>query len=195
MQEIIEIKRKEFTVLSNLDENQKIVERKGKTYLMVDYSSNKEGFLQYINSENKLRTSGIRIPKLYVYDKNKMLVVKEYIEGESVLDLLLKEDLKDEIFEEVFTINFMMKRNKIKLDFDPINFRFFEGKLYYISDFCKVFDEKASFEKEGIFLWFYSPELVTHLSKRGLPVDQKRMSKVPGYLNKQIALTVVKYYR
>lgn len=195
MQEIIEIKRKEFVVLSSLSENQKIVERKGKTYLMVDYSSNKEAFQQYITSENKLRTSGIRIPKLYLYDKNKMLVVKDYIEGEVVLDLLIKEDLKDEIFEEIFTINFMMKRNKIKLDYDPINFRFYNGKLYYLSDFCKAFDEKSSFEKEGIFLWFYSPDFVTYLSKKGLPVDQKRISKVPGYLNKQIALTVVKYYR
>ena len=124
-----------------------------------------------------------------------MLVVKERIEGDTVLDLLIKEDLKDEVFEEIFAINFMMKIHKIKLDFDPINFRYFDGKLYYLSDFCKVFDENASFEKEGIFLWFYSPDFVKYLSKKGLPVDQNRMSKVPGQLNKQIALTVVKYYR
>ena len=195
MNQIFEIKRKEFEVIEKLGEHSFKVERKGKIYFLKDYSSNLGGFEQYIKAETKLRTSGIKIPKLYLYDKNKHIVVMDYIKGRTILDLLMENDLPDICFEEVFIMNFFMKRNNIALNFDPMNFKVDKGKLYYLSSEYKEYNEKSAFEKNAIFLWFYSKEFVTYLSKLGLKVDQSRLNKEPGYINKQIALTVVKYYR
>ena len=195
MNEIIEIKRKEFTVTSIINETCKIVERKGEQYLLKDFSNDVKGFNEYVESEHKLRTSGINIPKLYLYDKNKHLVVMDYIDGETVLEMLQDEPLPDIIFEQIFLMNFRMKVNKIKIDFDPLNFRVKNGKLYYLSSFCRKFDENSSFEKSAIFLWFYTKELVAYLSSKGLPVNQNRINKISGETNKQIALMTIKYYK
>lgn len=195
MQEIIEIKRKEFVVTSIISERCKIVERKGEKYFLKDFSDDIKGFNEYVESEHKLRTSGIIIPKLYLYDKNKRLVVMDYIDGPTVLDMLQEDTLPDIIFEQIFMMNFRMKTNKIKIDFDPMSFRVSNGKLYYLSSFCRKFDENSSFEKSAIFLWFYSKELVAYLSSKGLSVNRNRLSKIPGETNKQIALMTVKYYK
>lgn len=195
MKQIFEIKRKEFSVIEPLGEHSFKVERKGKIYFLKDYSFNHDAFIHYIKAENKLKTSGIKIPKLYLYDKNKYLVVTEYIEGQSILEMLMQDDLPDIVFEQVFIMNFLMKRNHTAINFDPVYFIVDHGKLIYIASDYREFEEKFAFEKGPIFLWFYGQDFVTYLSKNGYQVDQKRLNKEPGYINKQVALTVVKYYR
>lgn len=195
MDQIIEIKRKEFKVLEPLGEHSFKVERKGKSYFLKDYGNNSKDFDHYIKSENKLRTSGIRIPKLYTYDKKAHIIVSEYLEGKTIFDSLLEHDIPDICFEEIFIMNYLCKRNKIVINFLPENFLIVNGQLFYMSSDYKDFEERLAFEKSAIFLWFYSKEFVTYISKKGIPVDQSRLAKEVGATNKQIALTVVKYYR
>ena len=195
MEKIIEIKRKEFEILEPIGDRSYKVYRKGSTFFVKDFGDDEKGFDHYLKAEHRLRTSGIRIPKLCLYDKKKRIVVSEYIEGKTILDLLQEDHLPDICFEEVFIMNFFSKRSQVMIDYDPQNFKVKNGKLIYLSQFYGVFDEKLTFEKDAIYLWFYGKELVEYLSKRGLPVKQERIISNSGELNKQVALTVVKYYR
>lgn len=195
MIEQIEIKRKVFDVVEEIGEHSKKVTRKGKFYFYKDFQNNYEKFEAFIDGANKCRTSGIVAPKIYLYDKNKNIVIMDYIEQKNVLDMLREEDLPDEIFDKAFLMNSRAKRAKVSIDFDPINFGYDGKELYYLTCLVNKHHDKWNLEGESIFLWFYTKDLVNYLINKGLDIDKSRANVNQGYLNKKISLTVVQYYR
>lgn len=192
--EIFEIKRKIFEVEEQLGERSYIVNRKGKRYFLKDFENDKKGFNEYIESETALNKTGIAHPRIYAYDKNICVVASEYIEGSTVCDDLIKEDLPEEYFELVFKANWFVKKEKITVDYDPRLWKLNNGKLYYLGKVCKKFEENSSFEKVSIRLWFYSKEFAKFLVQNSLPVDRSRVPDNDGVTNKKMVLMVVKYY-
>ena len=132
MREIIEIKRKEFEVIEKVGERSYKVDRKGKTYFLKKFDNDKKGFEEIIKNQEILRNSGFQIPKVYLWDKNSLIFVTDFIDSDNIFNILKKEDLNDEIYEQFFLTFWRCKNSKISLDFDPINFKFYDGKLYYL---------------------------------------------------------------
>ena len=196
MKEIIEIKRKKFEVEETLAEGKLKVTRKGKTFILYNFEDY-ETFDTFVENTNKLNNNGIKAPKLYVYDKKSYQVVTEFIEGKTVFELLLEKDLSESIFEQVFYMNWFMKSANIALEFDPNNFVFSnKGVLYYTNVFkIKKYEPSMSFEKKSIFLWFYGKDFVEYLNNKGMQPDMNRYRPdKQSELNKDVALTVVKFY-
>ena len=186
MEEIIEIKRKEFTVVETLGRKAKKVQRKGVNYFLKDFGNETRQFLDYVEGFSKLKTTGIKTPKVVMYDKNRNIVVSEFIEGETALETLL---------EEAFNINFFCKKDKVSIDFDPKNFKLVGDKMYYLAMTCDKYSERWDFEKNHIVIWFYSKEFVKYCKNNLIEFDPKRVESGEGDLNKRIALMVVKYYK
>ena len=95
MKEIIEIKRKEFEVLEKLGEHSFKVQRKDKIYFLKKYD-NKDSFNEFVDNYRRLKITAMDIPKCYLFDKNLLISVVDFIEGETIFDTLLKEDIKNE---------------------------------------------------------------------------------------------------
>ena len=93
MNEIIEIKRKEYEVIEQIGEHSFKVERKGQFFFLKKFEDDPAGFEKFIDAEHSLRVSGVSNPKCFIYDKKLRIAVLEYIEGETCFDTLLKEDL------------------------------------------------------------------------------------------------------
>lgn len=195
MVEQIEIKRKFFEVVEVLGPRSKKVTRKGKEYFLKDFSGDQKGFERYTESAHRLSVSGVTAPKVYVYDKKTLLLAEEFIPGPTVLDVLLEKDLPEEYFPPIFATNWYMKNEGVLLSFDPQFYKFYKGKMYYLPQIYDKFDEKKTFEKVGIWYWFYCREFVKYLEVNKLPIDHKRADVDQSAINKQIALTVVKFYR
>jgi len=195
MIEQIEIRRKFFDVIESLGERSKKVSRKNKIYFLKDFGDDGDGFERYIDSAHKLSVSGILSPKIYCHDKKKHIVAVDFIPGPTVLDVLLEKDLPEEFFNDIFIDNWYMKNAKILLSFDPKNYKYYEKKLYYIPQIFEKYDEKKTFEKIGIWYWFYCREFTKYLDANGINIDHKRADVDQSLINKSIALTVVKYYR
>ena len=68
MNEIIEIKRKEFEVLEQIGDRSFKVERKGQIFFMKKFENDEEGFEEFVEAEHRLRVSGVTNPKCYIYD-------------------------------------------------------------------------------------------------------------------------------
>ena len=192
--EIFEIKRKVFEVIARLGERSYKVSRNGKTYFLKDFENDKDGFENYVRTESKLNGTGITHPRIYAYDKNILVVASEFVDGPTVCDDLMKEDLSEQHFELVFKANWFVKKEKITINYDPRLWKLSNGKLYYLGVICGKFNEKSSFEKEGIFYWFYTKEFAKFLISNSLSVDRSRVPSNEAYTNKRITLTVVKYY-
>lgn len=194
MSEVIEIKRKEFEVIKSLGEHSFLGTRKNKLFFIKDFGKNENSFYRYVETETKMNATGIAHPKIYVYDKNTHVVASEYIEGDTVLKILLEKDLPDEIIEEAFRANWFSKRNKIGLHYEPEKWIYRNGKLYYICVVDEPFDDKKTFEKRGIRLWFYTRDFILHLNSLGIRGDLSRIGDSEAGVNKRIALAVVQYY-
>ena len=78
MQEVIEIKRKQFVVLEKLGEHSYKVQRKNDIYFLKKYD-NKEAFNDFVQKQHRLKITAIDIPKVYLFDKNQMISVVDFI--------------------------------------------------------------------------------------------------------------------
>lgn len=192
--EFFEIKRKIFEVEEILGERSYKASRNGKTFFIKDFENDKKGFQKYIDSETKLNKTGIAHPKIYAYDKNTLVVASEFIDGPTVCDDLIKEDLSEKYFELVFKANWFVKKEKISIDYSPHLWKLSGEKLFYLGRICGDFNENSSFEKVSMRLWFYSKDFAKYLAQQGLLIDRNRVPDNEAGLNKKIVLTVVKYY-
>ena len=194
MNEIIQIKRKEYEVIEQISDHTYKVERKGQYYLMKKFEDDPAGFEKFVDAEHDLRVSGVTNPKCYLYDKKLRTAILEYIEGETCFDILLKEDLSESIIEQLFKTFWYAKNDRLALDYSPKNFVFSNGKLYYLPFIVGRFTSNEQFVQKDIMLWFFTKDFIKYCHSLGIDVDQSRL-KSDYETNKNIALMTVKYYR
>ena len=194
MNEIIEIKRKEYEVIEQIGEHSFKVERKGQYYFMKKFEDDPAGFEKFVDAEHDLRVSGVANPKCFIYDKKLRIAVLEYIEGETCFDMLLKEDLPESVIELLFKTFWYARNDRLALDYSPKNFVFTNGKLYYLPFIADRFTTNEQFVQKDIMLWFFTKDFIKYCHSLGIDVDQSRL-KSDYETNKNIALMTVKYYR
>lgn len=193
MNEIIEIKRKEFVVLEKMGENSFKVERKGKTYFLKKYT-NKDLFNEFIKNQTRLKITALDIPHVYLWDKNQMISVVDYIEGKTVFEMLLDGDIEDEnVYKFVLQDEWYMRREKLKIDFSPVNFVYTGKKLVYLPFVYTQYDPNYNFVMSDFKLWFVTKEFADYAEKLGYEFDRKRIGNEYA-TNKKMALLTVKYY-
>lgn len=194
MEEIIEIKRKEFKVIEQIGERSFKVERKGNFYFLKKYENDREGFENFVDAEHRLRVSGVNNPKCYLYDKNLRITVCDFIEGENCLQTLLNGELPERVIELFFKAFWYAKNDRLYLDFSPENFIYSNDKLFYLPFKYKKFVSNEQFVQSDIRLWFFTKEFIKYCHSQGIDVNQSLL-KSDYETNKNIALMTVKYYR
>ena len=194
MNEIIEIKRKEFEVLEQMGDRSYKAERKGNLYFIKKFDNDVKGFEEFVDAEHKLRVAGVVNPKCLIYDKKTRIVAVEFIEGDTCLEALLGGELPEAVIELLFKTFWYARTDRMALDYLPDNFKFVNGKLYYLPFKCDAFVNKESFIQEDIRLWFFTKEFIKYCYSKGIPADEKHL-KSDYEINKSIALLTVKYYR
>ena len=194
MTEEIEVKRKVYTVVEQIGEHSYRVERKGQFFFLKKYEDRAAEFEQFCDGEHRLRVSGVVNPKCFVYDKKTRMAVVEYIEGETCFDTLLGGELPEQAIELLFKTFWYAKNDRLALDYSPENFKFVNGKLYYIPFKYSKFVNNESFIQHDIRLWFFTKDFIKYCHDKGIDVDQSHL-KSDYEVNKSIALMTVKYYR
>ena len=184
---------KKYQEIELIDETTCLVERKGKKFLMRDLRGNMKEYYRISDSYKKFSNTGIKHPKVRANDKKNGLLIIDYIEGETALDLLIKDDLPEVIYEKIFYLAYMAKIEHKALNFDPSLYKFDGKELYYLSEDLYPFNDDTKFINKGIRLWFYTKEFVELLNEKGLKGDPKRI-KEDYAVNKQIVLMTCKYY-
>ena len=193
MKEIIEIKRKEFEVLEKLGEHSFKVQRKDKIYFLKKYD-NKDSFNEFVDNYRRLKITAMDIPKCYLFDKNLLISVVDFIEGDNMFDVLSKEDIKNEdVYKCLFLAEWYMRREKLRIDFSPENFVFNGKKLYYLPYSFGKFEPDYDFNMKDLRLWFATKQLSSYVKSKGIEFDDSRIGNEYA-INKQIALMAVKYY-
>lgn len=101
----------------------------------------------------KLKEIGIRIPELIDVDVEQERILKEYIEGDTIADLVLQNQVKEDYLLQIEEMCRHLYVAHINIDYYPTNFVVQDGKLYYIDYECNEYMEEWNFENWGKKYW------------------------------------------
>ena len=106
----------------------------------------------------RLCDAGIRIPKLFDFDKEAERIVKEYIDGVLISDSVKKGQMKEEYLIQVREMAKQAFQAGLNIDYYPTNFIVKKSEagyeqLYYIDYECNEYKDEWSFERWGIKYW------------------------------------------
>ena len=99
--EIIEIGGKKFNVVKELSDGSTVVSINDKKFVLRHFASASDFHIE-INTRKKLKKYGINIPKTVRTFKKENSILVEHIADETMLDVLLKEDI---LFYSNYKIN------------------------------------------------------------------------------------------
>ena len=114
----------------------------------------------------RLKSAGIRIPEMLAIDPATERIVKEYIRGETVFDLVCAGRSADPYLRQVRDMAARAKTAGLNIDYFPTNFVIQDGQLWYIDYECNTYMDEWSFENWGIRYWSRTPELDAWLKER-----------------------------
>ena len=164
MNEIMTVNGKKYEVIRLLGKG-----KGGYSYLVTD--GRKEYVLKQIHHEpcdyyqfgNKLESEirdhdrlmkiGIRMPELYEIDEKEERILKEYIDGPTVMELAKTGKVPDECFAQIGDMCARLYANNTNIDYYPTNFIQQNGVLYYIDYECNDYMQEWDFEHWGIKYW------------------------------------------
>lgn len=87
----------------------------------------------------RLAVTGIRIPKMLDIDISNERILKEYVDGPTIYDLVKSDSMKDEYLTQVREMADKLKAMGLNIDYFPTNFVVQEGLIYYIDYECNSY--------------------------------------------------------
>ena len=113
----------------------------------------------------RLQAAGIRIPRMLAIDRKAERLVKEYIEGPTVFELVKSGTSAAPWLAQARDMAAKAKAAGLNIDWFPTNFVVREGLLWYVDYECNDYMEKWSFENWGIRYWSRTPEFEAYLKE------------------------------
>ncbi|MDE7264132.1 MAG: hypothetical protein K2N64_05685 [Anaeroplasmataceae bacterium] len=119
---------------------------------------------------NTLRKLRLRLPKLYEVDIKKERILKEYISGPTIYDLVAEDKMEEKYLDAVRKMCLDLYPAHLNIDYFPTNFVVQNEKLYYVDYECNEYMEEWNFENWGIKYWSKTKEFIeyqtTHKKER-----------------------------
>lgn len=104
------------------------------------------------------------MPELLSVDEQQERLLKEYIEGPTLYDLVVDDKVKDEYLTQIKQMCKLLYASNINIDYFPTNFVVQKEMLYYIDYECNSYMEEWNFENWGIKYWSKTQEFMDYFS-------------------------------
>ena len=192
--EIIRIKHRDFTLIENVSENSFIMEYKNKKYFVRKFVPKSEEGEELTFAMERLSVSGVRIPKLRWIDKKAGYVVSDYIEGVTVMEYLSKNEMTEDLYDQLFKNAYRAKIRGMTLNYEIDKWMISNGELVYVHPIFIIYKKEKDLVDRYLRLWFDTKELAEFMDKNGVFYDKTRI-KTEYLTNKHIVLMTCKYYR
>lgn len=114
----------------------------------------------------RLSEIGITMPKMLDVDVEKERILKEYIEGDTVYDMVLQDKITENCLKQVKEMCNLLYPANTNIDYFPTNFVLQEGILYYIDYECNDYMEEWNFENWGIKYWSKTEEFLKYVKDK-----------------------------
>ena len=176
MQETFVVNQKQYTVIRLLGHGKGgysyLVERNGCQYVLkqihhepCDYYSFGNKIEAEINDYNRLLHTGIRLPQMLDVDIENERIVKEYIDGPTIYELVKDNVMDDSYIVQVREMAQMVYSAGLNIDFFPTNFVVANGTIFYIDYECNPYMDEWNFENWGIKYWSKTKDFIEYMQK------------------------------
>ena len=105
------------------------------------------------NDYQRLLSANIRIPKMIDIDIDQEIIIKEYIDGDVISDLIKNNCSVEEYIPQLKEMAKLAKEKGLNIDYYPSNFVRKNGLLYYIDYECNSYSDEWNLENWGIKYW------------------------------------------
>lgn len=162
--ETMEVNGRGYTILRLLGKG-----KGGYSYLATD--GQKEYVLKQIHHEpceyyqfgnkieaelrdyQRLRQVGIQMPEMLDVDLSNERILKEYIDGPVISDLVKQGNMRPEYLDQVRQMAQLLQAEGLNIDYYPTNFVVQDGRIYYIDFECNPYSDQWNFENWGRKYW------------------------------------------
>ena len=177
--EVLAVNEKEYSVIKLLGKGKGgysyLAEKDGKHYVLkqihhepCDYYT----FGNKIEAENhdykRLIKAGIRIPEMLDIDIENERILKEYIEGDTIFDMVKNDVSVEPYMDQIREMADKAKNAGLNIDYFPTNFVVQKGLIYYIDYECNEYMKEWNFENWGVKYWSKTSEFIEYLNKNNL---------------------------
>lgn len=111
----------------------------------------------------RLKAIGIPMPELLAVDIEKERILKEYVEGDTVFDLVYRDEMRPEYIDQMMDMCRRLYPANTNIDYFPTNLIVRNGALVYVDYECNDYMEQWNFENWGIRYWSKTPEFLQYL--------------------------------
>ena len=174
MEDRMHVNGKEYTILKLLGKG-----KGGYSYLATD--GTKKYVLKQIHHEpcdyyqfgnkieaeicdyNRLKKIGIRIPLMIDVDTENERILKEFIDGHTIYELILQDRMNTAYIGQVQDMCALLYEANTNIDYFPTNFVVQDEDIYYIDFECNDYMDEWNFENWGIKYWSKTPEFLQYV--------------------------------
>ena len=146
-----------------------VTDQEGSRYVLKQIHHEPCSYYQFgdkLQSElrdyERLREIGIPLPTLLEVDVEQERILKEYIEGDIIYDLVLEDRMQEDYLRQMKEMCALLYPANTNIYYFPTNFVVREGKLYYIDFECNDYMEQWDFEHWGVNYWSKTEEFLAH---------------------------------
>ena len=173
MQETMTVNQMEYNIIKLLGKGKGgysyLAEKDGKQYVLkqihhepCDYYTFGNKIESEKNDYARLVEAGIRIPKMLDIDIQNERILKEYIDGPTIYDLVKDDSMKETYLTQMKDMAKQVYTAGLNIDYFPTNFVVQNELIYYIDYECNNYMEEWNFENWGIKYWSKTQEFLDY---------------------------------
>lgn len=111
---------------------------------------------------SRLREIGIYMPVMLDVDREQERILKEYIPGDTIYDLVLRDEMNPSYMEQIREMCVKLYAAGNNIDYFPTNFVVCGGELFYVDYECNEYMAQWDFENWGIKYWSKTKEFLEY---------------------------------
>lgn len=114
----------------------------------------------------RLRAIDIPMPQMLAVDIEKERILKEYVPGDTIFDLVLRDEMKPEYMDQMRAMCEKLYPANTNIDYFPTNFIVRDGFICYVDYECNDYMQQWDFENWGIRYWSKTAEFLQYLEEQ-----------------------------
>ena len=176
MQETMTVNKIEYDIIKLLGKGKGgysyLAEKDGKQYVLkqihhepCDYYTFGNKIESEKNDYARLVEAGIRIPKMLDIDIENERILKEYVDGPTIYDLVKDDAMKEMYLTQMKDMAKQVYDAGLNIDYFPTNFVVQDELIYYIDYECNNYMDEWNFENWGIKYWSKTQEFLDYVKE------------------------------
>lgn len=118
-----------------------------------------------LHDYERLREIGIRMPAMIDVDRQNERILKEFIDGDTIFELVLQDKMQSAYVDQLRGMCALLYAAHTNIDYFPTNFVVQGGEIYYIDFECNEYMEEWNFENWGVKYWSKTPEFLQYVKE------------------------------